>query len=169
VSLKHAGFDGHSPESRAFDEVLIQRTGSSGGRGGVETWAASLAAIAVQGELRDHEQRPTGIDKASVHLTRFVGEHPQVDDFVEQVISIGGGVGMRNAKQYEQAFANTAPDCPIHIQIGGNTGARNALKDGSHDGNVSSIVHQYREFAVAFTNPRFALACLHDSSGARVC
>jgi len=139
MRLENAGFDRHSAAPRGLNEVFIQGTGSRGRCRGIETRAASLAAIAVQSELRNHQQRPADFKKTPVHFARFIGKHPQIDGFVDEGIGVGGGVRMRDAQQNEQPPANTARDGLIHFHVGCDTGARNALNDGSHDGGQPSV------------------------------
>ena len=57
MGLEDSGLDGDAGQADVVDEVLVEGAGLFGGRGGIETGAASLAAIAVEGELRDGQNR----------------------------------------------------------------------------------------------------------------
>src|SRR6266478_1256750 len=106
--LEDSGFNTHYGAPRHGDEMFVKRTRLLGRGGGVETGAASLAAIAVERELRDDEQRTSGVNQASVHLARVIRKNAQVEDFVREVLGGGLAIGFGHAQQNQQSRTDLA-------------------------------------------------------------
>src|SRR5579862_2576405 len=68
MGLKHAGLDPNGVAARGVHEMLIERPGLLGGGGSVKARPPALAGVAVKGELRDYQQRSSGLDHAPVHF-----------------------------------------------------------------------------------------------------
>jgi hypothetical protein len=71
-----------------------------GGSGLVKARTPAFPAIAIQGELRHHQERSTGIDDIPVHFSGTVGEDSQSQDLVRKKVNFRFGVGFRYPGQY---------------------------------------------------------------------
>ena len=112
MGLKNSGFDADAAAGYG-DEVFVQGAGLFGGRGVVETGAASFAAIAIEGELRDDQHRAAGIEQAAVHFAVFILEDAKVQDLLCDEFGVSFGIEFRHAQQDEEAGADFADDGPI--------------------------------------------------------
>ena len=93
--------------------MLIQRAGLLGGSGVVEAGSASLAAIAIKGELGDDEKTSSSIEDAAIHFPGVIVEDPQVEDFRGEEFGVGCGVELRDAEQHEKSGIDLAHDSSI--------------------------------------------------------
>ena len=98
-SLENAGFHRNGSTAGAFHKVVVQIEGLPGWRGLVETWPASLAAIAIERELRNHQQAAAGFPDTAIHLARLIRKDAQAEGLVQQIVRIGAGIVSRNTKK----------------------------------------------------------------------
>ena len=64
------------------EETFVEGFGLYGAGGLIETGSAALAAIAVEGELRNAQNTAADIEYGAVHFALVVGENAQVDAFI---------------------------------------------------------------------------------------
>ena len=61
-----------------FEEALVERFGHIWTGHTIEAGTPALAAVAVEGELRDAEHAATDVQQRAVHLAVIVGEYAQI-------------------------------------------------------------------------------------------
>ena len=128
VGLKHASFNAHACAPRGGQEVFVQRASLFGGRRQIEARTPSFAAIAVQRELRNHQQRAACVENAAVHFAGLVGENPEAGDLAGKKIGVRGCVRFASAHQDQQPWADLSRNDAIHL----NPGLGHSLNDGAH-------------------------------------
>jgi hypothetical protein len=80
--------------------MIIESLGMFGGSGLVKARTPALPAIAIQSELRHHQERSTGIDDIPVHLSGAIGKDSQSQDLVRKKVNFRFGVGFCHSGQY---------------------------------------------------------------------
>src|SRR5262249_56049450 len=98
--------------------------------GWVKRWPSSAAEIAIERELRDHEEIAALILNRQVHLSGFVFEDAQPQDFFCEVVRCGFVVGLGDAQQDQQAMSDLADSLAFHR----HTTTSDPLNHGSHGG-----------------------------------
>ena len=92
-----------APSSREpGDDGVDERLGLLGASGGQPRRPAALGGVAVEGELRDHEQRRARVGGRHVHHAVGVVEDPQVPELVGQLGGGGRVVVVRDADEHAQ-------------------------------------------------------------------
>ena len=122
---------GFTPDALLTDKFggkLIKPSRKIGWGGLIETRATAFAAVAMQGELADQQDRAVNIIDAEIHLTVFIGKNTQVDDLVGHKLNVGFGVIMGNTQKNQQTSRNLTGDLTFDF----NLGAFNSLNDCSH-------------------------------------
>jgi hypothetical protein len=66
--------------------------------------------------------------KREVHLALDIGKDAELGDFLREPLTVGGGVGVLNADEHEQAAFDASGDAAGD----GHTGRGNTLEDGAH-------------------------------------
>src|SRR5881409_3269663 len=92
------------PEER--DEPFVQGNRYLGRRRVDEAGPPPLARVAVEGELRHHEQRPAYVGEGQVHLPLGVTEQPQTEHLVRHPGELVLGVGWGKAREDEKPRPN---------------------------------------------------------------
>jgi len=118
VCLKNTSLHTVARQPAFFHEVLIESASLLSRRGEVEAGTASLAAIAIERELRNNEQRGSHINKAAVHLTGIIGKDAQVRDLVHQIIGVRLTVSLGNSQQDHQAGVDSAGGRSVYFYSG---------------------------------------------------
>src|SRR5262249_49851328 len=100
------------------NEGLVEPLGQLRGRGLDEAWPAALAAVAQQRELAHDQERPVGVGKREIHLALGIVEDAKLDRLVGELLSVGLGVALLDAEQYDQAATDLAHDLIIDSDTG---------------------------------------------------
>ena len=129
-----AGFGVNTLFPAQGHEFFIQGNGHLGPGGSQKFRAAALAAVAVQGELGDHQNFTVDRVQAAVHLAVLILENAQACQLVGQLHGLGLGVVMGDAQQDEEAGSDLADGFAVH----GYGGAFHAGQHCSH-GNIVSF------------------------------
>jgi len=101
--LKTAGRNWYVPAFQTFNEIFVQ--GQSFvycGRGG-KGRPASLAAIAVQGELRDDQDCAVDLPDRAGELAGIIGKDAQADNFLAQIIGVDPCIICGDAQEDDKA------------------------------------------------------------------
>ena len=78
VSAEDAALGRQALFGEQVEKALVEALGNRG-RGGLdEAGATALAAVAVQGELRDGEHATADVEHRAVHFALVIGEYAQV-------------------------------------------------------------------------------------------
>src|SRR5881396_3833309 len=103
------------PEER--DEPFVQGNRYLGRRRVDEAGPPPLARVAVQGELRHHEQRPAYVGEGQVHLPLGVTEQPQTEHLVRHPGELVLGVGWGKASEDEKPRPNFPGYAPVNAHF----------------------------------------------------
>src|SRR5947208_3774612 len=103
------------PEER--DEPFVQGNRYLGRRRVDEAGPPPLARVAVQGELRHHEQRPAYVGEGQVHLPLGVTEQPQTEHLVRHPGELVLGVGWGEAGEDEKPRSNLPGYAPVNAHF----------------------------------------------------
>src|SRR5437016_11873978 len=108
--------------------MLVEPLGALGRRGVGERGAPALAAVAVERELRDHEQRAAHLVERAREAARLVLEDAEPDDLPAERVGVALGIGVTDAEQHAEPVADGADERAV------DRDARLAdpLHDGSH-------------------------------------
>jgi hypothetical protein len=80
----------------------------------VEAGAPAFAAIGVESELRDDQQGAAGLADIEIHLSGLVREDAQSEEFVDEIVRAGGGIGPGDAEKDKQSSANGSDRIVTH-------------------------------------------------------
>ena len=100
------------------DESLIERNGRLRSRRVDEARPPALRGVAVERELRDHEQLAADVGEREVHLVVGVREESEADDFVGHPRDTCFIVRMREADEKEKARGQCGPPVELHCLRG---------------------------------------------------
>ena len=89
-------------------ELLVEGHGHVGACGGEEIGAAAVAAVAVEGELADHQNASAHVGKPLIHFIVFVAENAKPQHLFRELAAKGGGVVLGDAQENEKALADLA-------------------------------------------------------------
>ena len=78
-------------------EVLVELVGDIGGAGIRKRWAATVAAVGEQRELRHHEHLAVDIGKRQVGLAVLVLVDTQAAELAPQLVGLGARIAMTHA------------------------------------------------------------------------
>src|ERR1700758_2476871 len=95
--LKPPGFTAHPGSADAFHEVLIKVARFLGRSGSIERRTLAAADVAVERELRDHQNSSSHLRYRAIHLSSTVFKNAQPSDFVRQVTGIRFSIGLTNS------------------------------------------------------------------------
>ena len=84
-----------------------------------EAGAASLAAIAVEGELAHHQNLAADSVQSQIHFPIFVLKNPQSQSFFRQIPTFLFGVVGADAQQNQKALSDLAHDFTVNGDGGG--------------------------------------------------
>jgi hypothetical protein len=110
---------------------------------------ARATHIAIEGELRYGEHRPSNIRNAQVHLSVVVLEDAQAGDLLGEVIHVDFRIARRNAKQHQQARSDLAN----HPLLDRDGSSRNPLYYGTHfcsgqqSGRVQAVASRSHDYS----------------------
>lgn len=105
------------------EEVLVEGFGFFGRGGSSEAGAAALAAIAVEGELRDAEHAAADVEERAVHLALVVGKDAQVGALFGAEAQGLFVVARAEADEQEQTLVDLADG----FSVDGDAGLADAL------------------------------------------
>src|SRR5690606_11673935 len=88
-----------------------------------------LAGVAVEGELRHHEQRSPDILERAIHLPFVVTEEAEPDDLVRHPLHLLRTVAVRESHEEAEAAPHLPNDLPVYPHFG----ARYALEQDPHE------------------------------------
>ena len=113
LDLHHRAEDafGHArgpPRATRATNWRYSACAASGRRRGHVAGTAAAAGVAVERELRDHQDRAADLERGEVHLARRVVEDPQVGDLVRQGVGVRGPVVAPDGEQDDEAAADLA-------------------------------------------------------------
>ena len=109
-------------------EFFIQGDGHLRPGGGQKVRTAALAAVAVKGELRYHQNFAAHRLQTTVHLAVLVLKNTQAHQLVRQLHGLGLGVLMGDAQQDQKALSDLADGLAVH----GNGGTFYPCQYSSH-------------------------------------
>ena len=89
-------------------EVLVELVGNIGRAGIRKRWAATVAAVSEQRELRHHEHLTVDIGKRQVGLAVLVLVDAQPAELAPQLIGLGTRIAMAHTQQHQVAASNAA-------------------------------------------------------------
>src|SRR5580692_11694304 len=135
VRLKYSGLHLHSRAARRRHEMLIQFASLLRRRRQIEAGTPALAAIAVQSELRNRQDRAAGLEHAPVHLAGLVGKYTQSGDLFGEEFGVHESIGFGDPQEDQQPRADLASDDAIDLDLG--------LSDSLHDRPHISKFSQY--------------------------
>ena len=110
-------------------EFLVQGLAQLGTGGAHKAGAAALAAVAVEGELADHQHLTAHGLQAQVHLVIFILENAQCQAFFGQAAAFGLGILGTDAQQDQKAPADLAH----HLAVNGDGGGGNSGENCTHN------------------------------------
>ena len=124
MGAEDATLDPGAESNEGGAERVVEGLRDGAGCGGLPGGAPALAGVAVQGELRDDQDRC-----ADVGGRLLVGEDPQTPDLPGHPLDLGGGVGVGDTEVDQQAGRRQSSDDSAVYDHGrrGNT-----LYDGTH-------------------------------------
>ncbi len=128
MRLKTAGGDSQAGITQTLSEALVQLF-SLVGRGRVgKRRAIASTTVAIQGELRNHQDFASGFRNRSVHFSPIVVEDAEEFDLVGESIGIVLAVFFPYAQKYAQAGA----DCTDNFLCYGDARLGNSLNYDAH-------------------------------------
>ena len=89
MSAELAGFDRKPPITKSIGEQIDQDAGGFRIRRGAEAGPATLARVALEGELTHDQAGSADLENGSIELAGFVGENPQFGGFGGEPIDLG--------------------------------------------------------------------------------
>ena len=114
--------------SSAFAKASTRAAATSGGAAPSHDGPAALPHVAVQGELRNHEELAADVAQRAVHLAGLVFEHAEVHDLLGQAVVLAERVVLADAHQEQQPRA----DLGDALVADGDRGVRDALQEDAH-------------------------------------
>ena len=128
-----------APASQVGDDRVDEGLGLLPGGGVRPRRAAPLAGVPVQGELRDHENRRTRIERGTL-----VVEDAQLGDLAGDRGDLVGAVATLDAQEDDEALARSADSLPrrggLARGCGDVTGGTRATRGSLNDGPGSRLV-----------------------------
>src|SRR5690606_21907724 len=103
------------PVQQVVEQLLAQRRR----RGGGKARAQATFRVRRQGELGDQQQAALHVLERAVHLAVLVGEHPVVEQLVQQLVGSRRGVMGLDADQYQQPLVDGTDHLAGHLHAGG--------------------------------------------------
>jgi len=103
VFAEGALLDGDALLGDQSDNLFVKRFGQLWLSGGIKAGSAAFAAIAVEREIADEQNRASDVLDASVHFAGFIREDSQVHELVGHELGIGFSVALADAKENEQS------------------------------------------------------------------
>src|SRR5262249_38069470 len=88
LSLKYSGLNRQITASEKRNKKFVKFAGKIRRRSVVESRAASLPAVSVQRELRNHEQPSAPLHKSAIHSAKLVVKYSQFDNFVGNILRL---------------------------------------------------------------------------------
>src|SRR4029079_12817757 len=95
-----------------------------------ETGSPPLHRIAIERELRHHQQFPNGVEDRPVHLVFVVGEYAKADDLVGHPGELLFAIRMREPDEDDGTVADSANDVTGNADLT----TRRAWNESSHGG-----------------------------------
>ena len=111
------------------EEALVEALGNRGWSGLDEAGAAALAAVAVQGKLRDGEYAATNVEYRAIHFALVIGEDAQVSALFSAEAQRLVVVARTEADEQDQTLANLAVELAIDV----DTSVADALDEDFHE------------------------------------
>lgn len=108
VGLELALSHGHPFFPQERGETRHQWLGHLRGSSIGETGTPTLASVAVEGELRDHQHAATHIGQGQVHLAGIIFEDPQVGDLTRQDERLFLSIAVRHSQQHQKSTPDLA-------------------------------------------------------------
>ena len=100
------------------EKALVEALGDLG-RGGLdEAGTAALAAVAVQGKLRDGEHAAADVEHRAIHLALVVGKDAQVGALFSTEVQGLLVVARAEADEQDQALTDLAVELAVHVDAG---------------------------------------------------
>ena len=115
-------------------ELFIHGVAQLGAGGIGEAGAATLAAVAVEGELAHHHDLPLHRLQTQIHLAVFILENPQTQRLFRQIPALALGVVGANAQQNQKAL----PDAAHARTVNGDGGGFYSCQYSAHYSSTSS-------------------------------
>ena len=91
-----------------LQELFVKGIAQLGTGSADKVGTAALAAVAVEGELADDQHFTAYICKAQIHFIIFVGEDPQTQGLLSQVLAFTLRILGANAQEDQKTTANLA-------------------------------------------------------------
>ncbi len=124
-----AGLDRRAEIPASGREVVAELLRPLRLHGGGEGGASPLTAIAQQGELADHQQRPVHVEERTVHVLMIILEDAEVYDLGRHRLHIFICVPVLHAEEHGQAGA----DLGDGLLVDSDPGPAHPLNNGAHD------------------------------------
>ncbi len=115
VSAEDAALGRQALFGEQVEKALVQALGNRGWSGLHETGAAALAAVAVQGELRDGEHAATNVEYRAIHFALVIGEDAQVSALFSAEAQRLLVVARAEADEQDQTLADLAVELAIDV------------------------------------------------------
>ncbi len=116
--LKFAGGHGDLSGADFIDKLFVKICRICWWRGGGIGGASSLAAVAEQGELGNHQYLALCFKQGKVHQSMSIIEDAEVDDFFGQKHGVFLGIIFAYAEQDQKPRPYGSADQPIHANRG---------------------------------------------------
>jgi hypothetical protein len=97
---------------------LIELFGLIGGRRFGKGWSVTLAAIAVQRELRDDQCFAAHVDDRAIHFSFLIFKYAQVCDLVGEKIGFGCSILFADSHEHAQAATDFTDDSLVYRDAG---------------------------------------------------
>ena len=129
VSAEDAALGRQALFGEQVEKALVQALGNRGWGGLDEAGATALAAVAVQGKLRDGEYAAANVEYRAIHFALVIGEDAQVSALFSAEAQRLLVVVRAEADEQDQTLANLAVEFAINV----DTSVADALDEDFHE------------------------------------
>ena len=129
VSAEDAALGRQALFGEQVEKALVQALGNRRWGGLDEARAAALAAVAVQGKLRDGEYAAANVEYRAIHFALVVGEDAQVSALFSAEAQRLVVIARAEADEQDQTLANLAVELAIDV----DTSVADALDEDFHE------------------------------------
>ena len=116
-----------TPGAAGLHEALVQGDGQIG-LGGPGKARAAGGGVGVQGELGHHQKGAPHLFQIQVHLAVLVLKHPEIADFLRQLVGHGLGVAGAHPQQDQISLFNG----PHRVSVNSDGGGGNSCNYCAH-------------------------------------
>lgn len=136
MGSKVTGSDLEARVAQSLGEQLIKPIGFGGRRRIRKRWPVTFTAIAVEGKLRNHEERAVNVGDRSIHFALSVIENAQVSNFIGKRLGIRFIVLLADSQKDAQAPTDLSNDLVAH----GDARFGDSLNDSPHANQFTSMI-----------------------------